>query len=44
MALMYLEIRWAITGDGQHLEKMMEYQEKASKMDFEGLTDVNLDY
>ncbi len=43
MALMCLEIRWAITGDDQHLKEMKEYQEKAGKMDFEGLTDVNLD-
>jgi len=43
MALWYLEIRWVITGDDVHLLEMKEYQGKTSEMDFEGLTDVNLD-
>lgn len=43
MALMYLELRWAITGDDQHLKEMKEYQEKSSRMDSQGLTDVDLD-
>ena len=42
MALMYLELRWAITDDDKHLKEMKEYQEKLGKMDFQGLTDVDL--
>ena len=43
MALMYLELRWVVTGDDQHLKEMKEYQKKTSKMAFKELTDIDLD-
>lgn len=43
MALMYLEMRWIITGDDQHQNEMKEYQEKVNKMGFQELTDLDLD-
>lgn len=40
---MYLELRLVITGEDKHLKEMKEYQEKIGKMDFQGLTDLDLD-
>jgi Flp pilus assembly protein TadD len=40
MALMYLELQWALTGDKKHLRELEDYSHKAKKMTFEELTGI----
>lgn len=42
MALVYLELRWAITGEKKHLKEMEKYSRKIRKMSLKQLTALDL--
>lgn len=42
MALMYLELRWTLTGENKHLKEMEDYSRKVEKLSFEQLIDISL--
>jgi len=41
MALYYLEIRWILTEDKNHLKILKEYNTKISNMNFDQLTSMS---